>query len=306
MRKSHESFYRTEPAIPQHMKQTQEWFSDVITGPLENNYISSLTPSGFLIAEEASKYIVPSPHLRPHQRIQIYNQQYWWRLLNTLHDNFPLVVRLFGYQAFNEQIGIPYLLKYPPNHWSLNLLGERLSKWISEEYHAQDLPFVQNATQLDWAFHESFISPQKTKLDLNSLANGGDPTSFLSLKLFLQPHIFLFKWDYDLLTFREKCIAEDGDYWIDHSFPELNKSKTYHYVLFRNQKGLVTWKEISEAEFLLLQTLRQGATINEACEFLEKQRQDIYDQAENHLQEWFQTWTLRQWLTEDNTPSKIT
>ncbi len=101
-------------SIPPGLKSVQEWFGNVISSPLEdNNYIKTIAPSGYLIAEEAARYIIPTPNLRAHQRIQIYNQQYWWRLLKAMHESFPLVTRLFGYHAFNETIAIPYLYKYP-------------------------------------------------------------------------------------------------------------------------------------------------------------------------------------------------
>lgn len=286
--------------IPNNLKSTQEWFAGIITNRMdENNYINPISPSGMLIAEEAARYIIPSASLRPHQRMQIYNQQYWWRLLNALHDNFPFVTRLFGYQAFNEEIGIPYLLKYPPNNWSLNLLGERLAKWIGEEYRAPDQPFILNATQLDWAFMASFLAPQKPPLNLSHL-DKENPEKFLSYPLYLQPHIKLFKWDYDLLTFREIFLKQKVEYWTENDFPTLPKERTYFFVLYRSPKNNILWKEISSGEYALLDILKAGSTIEAACEFLEEQETAIYEQAVANLQNWFQNWAVRQWLTHES------
>ena len=164
--------------LPCSLKITQEWFAHVITTPLyEHDAIQPYTTEGLLVSEEAARYIVPSPTLRPHQRIQIYNQQYWWRLLNTLHINFPLVTRLFGRNAFNEQIAIPYLLRCPPNHWSLSLIGERLPAWISECYEEPDQTLVRHAAELDWAFTASYIAPQLPRLDLVRLTKEAPRTS---------------------------------------------------------------------------------------------------------------------------------
>lgn len=280
------------------LKPIQEWFAGIITNKLtEQDCINPLAPSGILIAEEATRYIVPSPTLSPHQRIQIYNQQYWWRLLNALHDNFPFVTRLFGYQAFNEEIGIPYLMKYPPNHWSLNHLGERLSKWISEEYRAPDRPLIFNATLLDWAFTASFISAQKAPLDLTTSMIQEDPEKLLAFTLYLQPHIHLFKWDYDLFSFREAFLKQSVEYWIEHDFPPLLKERTYYFTLYRTQKNHIIWKEIGPGEYALLHVLKKGASIEEACAFLEQQETAIYEEAVAHLQQWFQDWTARRWLT---------
>lgn len=286
--------------FPCNLKSTQEWFASVITNRLgENDTIQPHSPNGFLIAEEASRYITPSPTLPPHLRVQIYNQQYWWRLLNTLHTNFPLVCRLFGRNAFNEAVGIPFLLKFPPNHWSLYGLGERLPQWISDCYHEPDQTLVYHAAELDWAFTEAFLAAQLPPLDLANLVKE-NPEKLLHYTLYLQPHIHLFSWDYDLLNFRKAFLEQDADYWIEHRFPKLPKGKTYRFILYRNCKNHIAWREISEGEFIFLERLKTGTTIAEACEFMETQEASLFEEAATHLQKWLQDWTQQGWLTLTN------
>lgn len=288
---------------PYNLSSTQEWFASVITRELDENGDSqSLSPKGMYLEEEAAKYVVPSPTLKPDKRVQIYNQQYWWRLLKTLHDNFPLVTRLFGYQSFNQEIAIPYLLRYPPYHWSLSIVGERLPHWIKEEYKALDLPLIRNAADLDWAFHACFLNPQKPPLNVELLTKEQDSSKLLTCTFYLQPYVFLFKWDYDLLAFREAFVAHDVDYWIDHDFPPLLKEQTYYFVLYRSPKNYIAWKKISAGEYALLQEFKKGSTLEAACAVLEKD-DALYEEAASHLQEWMQEWTIRQWLTLDGAHS---
>jgi hypothetical protein len=283
--------------LPAMLKSTQEWFASVITLPLgENDTIQSYAPSGILIAEESARYIIPSPTLPPHQRMQIYNQQYWWRLLSTLHSNFPLITRLFGLQAFNEEIGIPYLFKYPPNHWSLSELGERLPQWIQEDYHEPDQSLLYNAANLDWAFMASFIAAQHPPLDLAHFIQE-NPETLLSLIFYLQPHLNLFVWEYDLLAFRGHFLKQDTDYWIEHPFPDLPKGKTYRFVLYRNAKNNIAWREISQGEYLLLEQFKKGTSITTACQYIEAQEASLYEEVATHLQKWLQEWTQAGWLT---------
>ena len=282
---------------PCTLKSTQEWFASVITNRLgEDDKIQACSPNGFLIAEEASRYIASSPTLRPHLRVQIYNQQYWWRLLNTLHINFPLVARLFGRNGFNEAVGIPYLLKYPPNHWSLCALGERLSKWISEFYHEPDQTLVLHAAELDWAFTAAFIAPQEPPLDVAKLTKE-NPEKLLHYPIYLQPHIHFFCWEYDLLTFRKSFLEQDVDYWIEHRFPALPKEKTYRFLLYRNSKNITAWREVDEGEFLFLERFKTGSSVAEACEYIENQESALYEEVANSLQKWLQAWTQLGWLT---------
>ena len=287
-----------EPAYPYNLKSTQEWFANIITNKLgQDDTIQTYGSEGLLVAEEACQYVAPSPTLTPHLRMQIYNQQYWWRLLNTLHTNFPLVTRLFGRNAFNEDVGIPYLLKYPPNHWSLYAIGERLPKWVSENYHEKDQTLVYHAAELDWAFTSVFISGEEHPLDLPHLVKK-NPEKLLEYPLHLQPHIHLFSWDYDLLTFRQSFLEQNEDYWIENRFPELPKGKTYRFVLYRNAKNHAAWREISEGEFLFLKHLKTGASIEETCTFMEGQDNCLYEETASHMQEWLQRWTQLGWLVQ--------
>lgn len=288
------------PTVNDSLATTQNWFAGIITGQLKDNLIKPITPNGGFVEEEAARYIVPSPTLKPYERIQIYNQQYWWRLLKVMHENFPMVVRLFGYYSFNDSLAIPYLLKYPPNHWSLNTLGENLSNWIEEEYHESDKRLVKNAVNLDWAFLYGFVSPHLAPLDILIQTNS---EKLLKTKLYLQPYIFLFKWDCDMLAFREAFLKESIDYWTEHDFPYLHKGKNYYFVLYRNSFNQLKWREISAGQYVLLETIKQGTTIEAACEVLEKQAKSVYEDAAQNLQSWFQEWVQRGWITM-HTPLK--
>lgn len=287
--------------VPHLLKREQQWFASIIGRPIdEDSRMNPISPSGQSMELEAAEHIVPSPTLRPAQRIQIYNQQYWWRLLDTLHDTFPVLTRLFGYYDFNRSIGIPYVVKYPPNHWSLNCLGDRLAQWIEEEYHANDKALVLNAAQIDWAFNQSFVTNQLPQLSAELLPDAAAMEEILCQPLYAQPHIYLFQMEHHLFHFRQEFLQHDADHWLDHDFPAMEKSQTYFFALYRNVRNEISWKEISAGEYYLLGFFKQGMTIDEACQWLEKQENDLYEAAMSNLQLWFQEWTQRGWLSLQN------
>lgn len=284
--------------VPLVLKREQQWFGSIIGRPIdEDSQMNPISPSGESMEIEASLHIAPSPTLRPAQRIQIYNQQYWWRLLNTLHDSFPLLTRLFGYFDFNRVIGIPYLTKYPPRHWSLALLGDRLAQWCLEEYHACDKQLVSQATALDWAFSDSFISGTVAPLTLEQLAIQEGDHAIFTKTLYIQPFINLFEFGYDLFKYRIDFLKEEPEYWLNHEFPSLDHSQIYHYVLYRNQRSDIAWKKISKEEYLILSLFQKGISIESICEWLEDQQSDIKEVAADNLQQWFQEWARRGWLS---------
>jgi hypothetical protein len=286
-----------DPNVPQALKSTQEWFASIITRPIDEDSKMNLTsPSNRPMSEEAQHYIAPSPTLQPHQRIELYNQQYWWRLLSTLHETFPLLTRLFGYAVFNQTIGIPYLETYPPNHWSLTLLGSRLVQWLEECYHEEDRQFILNAAKLDRAFDCTFLAPAYPKISASE-----DSGALAEQTLYLQPYVALFHFPYDLLSFRTTFNEQDGDHWITHDFPELSKEKNdYYFVLYRTPKNILNWKPILAGEYFLLTSFKKGATVEQACEALEQQGEFIYNEASTHIASWFQEWMARRWLCLSN------
>lgn len=286
--------------VPTKLKKAQQWFGSIISRPIDHNSLMlPISPSGQPMEEEAQIHIAPSPTLRPAQRIQIYNQQYWWRLLNTLHESFPLVTRLYGYNDFNRVIGMPYIVKYPPNHWSLIHLGDRLPQWVEEEYHENDKQLLSDAVSIDLAYGTSFCSIQRAPLTMQALPKEGDPSSLLNQTLYLQDHVFLFDLKYDLFSFRDEFIKQTPDYWLDNDFPPLQKEidKRFYFVLYRDRYNSIGWKEVPAAAYHLLNQFRTGTTVEQACEWLEKQDEAIFEEAMTHLHLWFQEWVLHQWFT---------
>lgn len=287
-----------DPHSPAMLKQTQLWFASIITQPIdEDSKIPEIAPSGRAIEQEAWDFIRPSPTLQPSRRIELYSQQYWWRLLNTLQDIYPLVTRLFGYHDFNKQIGMPYLNRFPPVHWSLSELGSLLPQWIEEEYHERDKKLVLNAAEIDAGYHEIFLAKQLKPVDLKDLPNPEDFAYLLSQKLYLQPSVLVyFHFDYDMFTYRMEFLRESPEYWMEHDFPILKRTETA-YVLFRAEDGCSVWSPISFVEATLLKAFREGSTLDEACQWLEDQESEMVAEAENKLNFWIQGWIIRKWLS---------
>ena len=284
-------------SVPYALQNMQKWFASTITRRLDKkNQIQRRNTHGILIAEEAARYVVPSPTLRPEQRMQIYNQQYWWRLLSTLQTNFPLVTRLFGHQAFNEELGIPYLIKHPPHHWSLNVLGQQFPRWIQSHYFKPDKALIFHAATLDWNFAASFIAPQSPLLDAKDLAQT-PPEQLLNQKFYLQSHVHLLEWDYNLLNFREAFLKHEVDYWLNNRFPILEKDSSYHFVLYRTPQYSIAWRQISAEELKFLGLFKTGTDLKTACEWIEKQDQAFYQIVVSNFQRWLQEWVQLGWLT---------
>lgn len=280
---------------PSHIEELQEWFGSIIKRPLIEDRINPIAPSGDLICQEAAKFIMTSPTLKPHHRLEIYNQQFWWRLQNLLQSNFPMTLRILGYKAFNE-IVVQYVMDYPPNHWSLTLLGKQLHNWTKQNYHSKDRELISCVTELDWVFCESFVADQYPFLTIDSLTVW-DPEKVLTVNFYLQPHLFLVEFPSDLLIFREKLVKENPEFWSKNPLPNLSEDKTHYFVIFRNLKNNVAWKEVSQSEHLLMLQFKNGLSIQKACDWLQHPDAILCGVTIEYLQTYVQNWILLGWLT---------
>lgn len=278
--------------VPKELRKTQEWFASIITRPIDqDNNMMELSPSGKAMSVEAKKFIVPSPTLKSHQRIEIYNQQYWWRLLSILHENFPFVTRLFGYYDFNQTIGFPYLVKYPPSDWSLNHLGSALSSWVDEFYHENDKELIQNAAAIDYAYNISFFAAKKKSINFET----SNLEELSSKSLTLQPHIHLFAFNNDLFKFRADMQKESPEYWMENDFPKLEKGE-YYFILYRNHQNYVLSDTLSKVAYQILKAFQIGASIDSICEWLETEDEATCNEAMQNMQIWFRNWSALELL----------
>lgn len=276
---------------PAHLKATQEWFAGIISKPLNaDGTIADTTPSGTPTVTEAAQHLRPSPTLQPHERIQIYNQQIWWRFYKTFHNTFPLLTRLFGRDDFNRTIATPYLQCYPSRHWSLHWLGDRLPQWIDEHYSAKDKTLVYNAAVIDTCYLDCQVALERPPLTFHDHLE--------TRKLALQPYLHLLSFPCDLLSFRDAFIAKDHEHWLKHDFPPLILDGDHHFVIHRTPNKAVVWKEISTAEIILLRAIQKGASLHDACDTLEAQNPDAVDDALERIAFWFREWAVREWLIE--------
>lgn len=282
-----------DPRVPYNLKVLQEWFGKIIEQKLTpEQTLPPFSPKGNTIIEEAKIHIQSSLTLQPHERMEIYGRQYWWRLLTTLTEQFPALTCLFGINGFKEMLGIPFFLHEPPQEWNINLIGQTLPDWIEEHYHARDKKLVMPVSEIDWGFCECFFKPffKPFTLENTSLIDQAH------VPLYLQPHVQLFELDYDLLTFRAELLKEEPDYWVENPFPKIDKAGPFYYTLWRTRHNQIVWAKGDLGEYTLLKEFINGISI-----------QELLERNVENLDKWIAQWIQRGLLTyEYKYKSRIT
>lgn len=294
--------------VPLELKSLQTWFASVITLPIDHeSHISTLTADGIPVEIQACEHIKSSPTLSPSQRMEIYNQQYWWRVLNVMQSTYSMATHMLGYQKFNDLLAMPYLQTFPSEHYSLSHLGDRFNEWMKHHYQGEDKQILTDAIAIDDAMNRAFFSSS-----LPPITENMSPEDSFSVPATLQPHITLFELEYDLFAFRKEIQEKDPDYWSSHHFPNLKhalvesgghfpllkRDKTYYFIVFRTLGNQVVWEEISAIEYQLLSLFRTESSIQKACEWLANLDQNRATPELRRIQEWIQGWIAKKLLAK--------
>lgn len=293
-----------DEALPPALGEVQRWFASIITRPIDSDSkMMPISPAGRSMVSEARDYIAASPFLKPHERIELYNQQYWWRLFSAMQEAFPLVTRLFGFHEFNNAIAMPYLLANPPDHWSLFLLGHRLPGWLAESYHREDRELVLAAAELDDAFCKGYLAVHRPLTQDSDGGASGDRDAaayahaMLEAPMHLQRHSTLFSWPWDLMAFRIAFLKQEPDHWVDNDFPSMDKAGPFCYILYRNRNNNMAWELLTAAEHHVLALFSTHPSIALVCQALESCGDEVlYVEISANLEKWIQKWLARAWL----------
>jgi hypothetical protein len=83
-------------------------------------------------------------------RINIYAEMYFARLVDVLKSDFPRVAALLGCERFHEIVSY-YLTRYPSTHPSLRYLGHLFPGFLKDCAETVNLPFLGDLATLEWA-----------------------------------------------------------------------------------------------------------------------------------------------------------
>ena len=260
---------------------------------------------GAPMSQVASSFIKPNDRLSSLERLQIYNQQYWWRLQGCFGEDFRGVRAVIGERKF-DRLATAYLTEHGSQSWSLRNLGQFLPAFLERhpELTQPNFELALEMARVEWARVEAFDGPSRPQIDPQQLAKANPE----KLRLGIQPYVALLELRYPIdsliKTFRESQV-ETGS--ASNAVAETRRRRTklirskpasepIHLAVHRVD-CLVYYKRLDPEAFTLLSSLREGMMLADACEqaFTHSSRQP----AENaeRLREWFAVWTRLGWLT---------
>jgi len=288
---------------PMSLAELQRTMAAAVMAPLTaDDDMRSHAADGRPMAEVAASFVAANSKLAPFERLQIYNRQYWYRVLDALAEDFPVLRAVVGSWAF-EQLAVAYLTERPSRSFTLRNLGSRLTEWlaVNPKYAGRRQRLALDVTRIEWAFVEAFDNAERVPLTLDQIAtlDGGSA-------LGLQPHLRLLALDYaadDLvlaLHKQQKRGATEAGVKHDDGpeppvkLPRLRRKPTW--LAAHRLENSVYYRRLEREEFLTLEAIRGGMPLGEA---LEAGFRDSIKPEERRLGlvgAWFSHWAELGWI----------
>lgn len=252
-------------------------------------------------AEVAARFIKPNERLTSFERLQIYNQQYWWRILGSFREDFRGLRAVLGERRF-ERLAVAYIEACGSKSWTLRDLGQHLESFLSAhlELTAPHTPLALDVVRVEWARVIAFDGPELPPIDPARLARCGPDR----LRFQVQPHLTLLTLAHpvDKLLGRLRASSmETGS--VSNAVTAGHRrgpvrltaspsAEPIHLAVHRVEFS-VYYKRLEPGAARVLSALRDGATLAEACAV-------AFDHpppdAAGKIQAWFAQWTRFGWL----------
>lgn len=243
----------------------QRRMAEDVSRPLTDDFaMQPSAPDGSPISELIATYVKPNDQLSSFERLEIYNRQYWFRLIAAVSEDFPALNAILGTRRFDELI-LAYLKENPSTSFSLRDLGAKLPSWLVHhpELAASHHDLAVDVARLEWAYIEAFDSASQLPLNDADLARL-TPESVLTL----QPHVQLLALRYaadELVLAAHKSKPDNGIASNAVTAKRISKRRrlprprrSLIYLVVHRYQDSVYCRRIDQEEFQLLTAIQNG------------------------------------------------
>ena len=265
--------------------------------------LQPLTGSDRIAPKTDAAFIKPNDRLTAVERLEIYSRSYWFRVLDSLYDDFPGLRMVLGQRAFHR-LSRAYLAECPSRSFTLRNLGARLEDWLrrNPQYAGSRIALALDMVRLEWAHIEAFDNGAEKVLGPEDLLELGP-----RFRAALQPFIRLLALQYPVDDLRiqvnrasdERGAASNAALKQKHHdmtkrVSLSNREKIFLAVHRRN--FMVYYRRIEAEEYRLLSALGDGKPIARAIRCAFEDSSASTEEQQSMLEKWFAVWAELGWL----------
>jgi len=237
-----------------------------------------------------------SRNLTSVERLSIYHNAYFARLLECLRSIYPMLARTVGEEAF-DALAIGYLQASPSRSYTLDRLGDDFMGYLDQTRPDRDdagrpteewPDFLIALARLEWTIGEVFDGPGtegQATLSAESLL-AIDAERWPAVRLLPAPCLRTLAFRFPVNDyFTSLRQTDDGD-----DLPELPPAEPSWLALSRRD-FVVRRHALEQGQYELLTSLSAGQPIGAAIEQLAMATTIDLGQLARDLRDWFRTWT---------------
>ena len=248
-----------------------------------------LTATGRMAS--VSGYMKPNDRLSAAERLEIYNRQYWYRLLDSLAEDFPALQAVLGKRTF-AKVSAAYLSDCPSCSFTLRDLGARLHDWLAAHpgCAAARHDLALDLVRLEWAYIEAFDAEAFRELGPEDLADL-DP----KMAVALQPYVRLLKLSYPVDELRASIVDWSSGMRVPaRRLPRIGEIPVF--VAVYRIAGDVFCRRVDRAEFVALQCFSRGGPLDRVLSRSIRAAALPMGEFQVKIREWLASWTKSGWV----------
>jgi hypothetical protein len=275
----------------------QRWFQAVVSHPggIEGGATSPEAQELIRLNRgELEAVIRRSKNLTAAERLSIYANAYYSRLLECLGANYPILKQTLGEDVF-DSFAFEYLQQYPSRSYTLDHLGESFARFLEEtrpEEEGDEIgwpDFLIDLATFEWAVAKVFDGPGvegRTLLTPEALQSF-PPERFGEARLVPVPclHVFTFRFPVNAYYTAARRASEGEEV----PMPEPEEE----HVALTRRDFVVRRYPLTAPQQALLRVILAGGTVGEAIEAAAaaSDLDDLDDEAlAAELRAWFRFW----------------
>jgi hypothetical protein len=290
------------------LRDMQRIMSSALFRPLTSRWrMQDRWTDGRRMEDMAAEFIKPNDRLTSFERLEIYNRQYWFRVLDCMYDDYPGVRAIVGERKFTK-LATAYLTQYPSDSYTLRDLGYRLEQFLRDEpkWSAPRQELAINMARFEWAQVVAFDGPSKPAITPDDVL--GVPPA--KLRFALQPYLSLLDLDYAVDDFLIAIRKQDSDVLRSEASNAMDsapkratrrkrvrmpKREKVWLAVHRHDNSLY-YKRLEPEAFKILTAIAGGSPVEDACEkSIAGSERDEIDWAVQ-IKEWFNAWGALGWF----------
>jgi hypothetical protein len=281
------------PSPPAPLSAVQRWMQAVIMHPegVDAGLASDSARASLNVdPADVEQMIARSEAQTSVERLSIYANAYYARLLECLGEEFPVLKRTLGEEVF-DGFAFDYLQKYPSQSYTLCKLAENFARYLAETRPREangDLPadwpeFLIDLATLEWTFSQVFDGPgvEGQTLLTSEQLQAIDAERWPAARLEVVPCLKLLALRFPVNAYYTAMRRDQN--------PEL-PGPALSWVAVTRREFVVRRHDLGQRQYELLSALAAGESVGAAIERAAATPGGDIEHFVVELGDWFRDW----------------